>query len=100
MERRILLLPILTLSLTACASMRSWMDDEAPPVSASVDDSSHPRTPDQAYFAGLLMMQRGDPDRARREWNRCLAISSADSPYRFDCLVALEKLSAPGTLMP
>ena len=80
--------------------MRSLMDDEAPRASVSVDDSARPRTPDQAYFAGVLLMQRGDPDRARREWNRCLAISSADSPYRLDCLVALEKLSSPGTLMP
>lgn len=80
--------------------MRSLMDDEAPPASAARDDSSRPRTPDQAYFSGVLMMQRGDPDRARREWNRCLAMSTADSPYRLDCLVALEKLSSPGTLMP
>jgi len=80
--------------------MRSLMLDEAPPSSSVADDVTHPRTPDQAYYAGLLMMQRGDPDRARREWSRCLAISSADSPYRLDCLVALEKLSSPGTLMP
>lgn len=80
--------------------MRSLMDDEFPSASAAADDASRPRTPDQAFYAGLLSMQRGDPDRARREWNRCLAISLADSPYRLDCLVALEKLSAPGTLMP
>ena len=96
MDRRILLLCSLSLCLTGCASMRSLMDDEAPPASASIDEPARSRTPDQAYFAGVLMMQRGDPDRARREWNRCLAMSTADSPYRLDCLCP-EKLS-PGTM--
>jgi Flp pilus assembly protein TadD len=55
-------------------------------------------TPDQAYNAGVLLMERGDYDAARREWDRCVAMSPPDSSSRVDCAVALEKLATPGPI--
>lgn len=96
MGRRALALLILSGALTGCASVRSLVADGPgdPPVEV-------PKlTPAQAYDEGVLNVTRGDYAAARRDWNRCLAMTTAESPLREDCLVALEKLANPETLEP
>jgi hypothetical protein len=88
---------ILACAVSGCASLQAELAD------APSDDAPAPvarTTPQAAYDAGVLDMVRGDDAGARSEWNRCLAISSADSPSRLDCLVALEKLASPSSLEP
>jgi hypothetical protein len=50
-------------------------------------------TPAQDYETGALLHTRGDDEGARKRWMRCIDDSSADSPERLDCLVALERLA-------
>ena len=90
---RLLFLPLLALvcAVSGCASVKSAFTD-SPSEAAVVIPKS---TPEQAYNAGVIFQERGDFDAARREWDRCVAMSSPDSPSRVDCMVALEKTAAP-----
>jgi hypothetical protein len=88
MDRRGLLLFLLSLTFSGCASLPDSAADAAFEAPVAMAKS----TPSQAYDAGVLAVQRGDYDAARREWDRCLAMSSPESPVRVDCLVAIESL--------
>lgn len=77
MDRRGLLLFLSLSVLTGCASLPA-------PVPKM--------TPSQSYEAGMLNMTRGDYAAARRDWNRCLAMTNPESRERGDCLAALEQL--------
>lgn len=94
MFRRVPFLFIAVLAASGCASLKNAFTDgpSEPPVAVPKT------TPEQAYNAGVIFLERGDYDAARREWDRCLAMSSPDSSSRVDCMVALEKLAAPGTI--
>ena len=95
---RLRLLPLLALAcaVSGCASLKSAFTDSPSEATVEIPKS----TPDQAYNAGVLYLQRGDYDAARREWDRCVAMSPPDSESRVDCTVALEKLAAPGSVAP
>ncbi len=96
MDRRGLFLLLSTLAVSGCASVKSFV--AAMPSEPAVEV---PRmTPAQAYDSGLMNVARGDYDAARRDWNRCLAMTTADNPARMDCLVALERLASPDSLNP
>jgi hypothetical protein len=86
-------LPLLALAcaVSGCASVQSAFTD-SPSEAAIVIPKS---TPEQAYNAGVLFQERGDYDAARREWDRCVAMSPPDSPSRVDCMIALERAAAP-----
>lgn len=96
MDRRGLLFLLLSFLASGCASVKNFI----------ADDMAEPRvvvpklTPSQAYDSGLMNVARGDYDAARRDWNRCLAMTTAENPARMDCLVALEKLANPESLNP
>lgn len=101
MDRRALffLLIASSLTLSGCAALAPLVADD--PSEARALPADIPKTtPAQAYDAGVLDVERGDYDGARREWNRCLAMATPDSSLRVDCLVALEKLAVPGSLQP
>lgn len=85
------LLSILALAGAAlgCASLKSAFTDSPAEAAVAVPKS----TPEQSYNAGVLFLERGDYDAARREWDRCVAMSPPDSQSRVDCTVALEKLA-------
>lgn len=94
MARRGPLLFLFVLAFSGCAAVRSFTEDPAGPVPADV-----PRmTPAEAYDSGVMNVTRGDYAAARRDWNRCLAMTTPESPLRGDCLVALEKLADPDSL--
>lgn len=94
MFRRAAFLLLAALSVSGCASLKSAFTDSAADAPVEVPKT----TPEQAYDAGVIFLERGDYDAARREWDRCLAMSSPDSSSRVDCMVALEKLSTPGSI--
>ena len=94
MFRRASLLLLAALSVSGCASLKHAFVDS--PADAPVEVPK--TTPEQAYDAGVIFLERGDYDAARREWDRCVAMSSPDSSSRVDCMVALEKLSTPGSI--
>ena len=96
MRPRSLLLLVLAGAVSGCASLRASFVD-APSEAAVVVPKL---TPDQAYNAGVILLARGDYDAARRELDRCVAMSSPDSPSRLDCVVALERMAAPDTAGP
>ena len=85
---------LLLLAPAGCASLKNAFVDgpNDPPVAVPKT------TPEQAYNAGVIYLERGDYDAARREWDRCLAMSAPDSASRVDCMVALEKMAAPGSI--
>lgn len=97
MDRRgPLLFLLLCCAASGCASVKSFVADEAsvPPVQV-------PKlTPAQAYESGAVNAARGDYVAARRDWNRCLAMSSPESEARMDCLVALERLAGTSSIEP
>ncbi len=93
MDRRPVLLAAVLLSC-GCASLR----DLAASANAPLPPDPPRVTAAQAYQDGLLALTRGDADAARRSWDRCLALSAAESPERLDCSVALERLDLPGGL--
>ena len=94
MRLQFLSLLALACAVSGCASVKSAFTD-SPSEAAVVIPKS---TPEQAYNAGVIFVERGDYDAARREWDRCVAMSSPDSPSRVDCMVALEKMAAPGSI--
>lgn len=77
-----------------CASLKSAFTDSPAEAAVAVPKS----TPEQAYNAGVLFLERGDYDAARREWDRCVAMSPPDSASRVDCMVALEKMDLPAQI--
>ena len=93
MFRRASILLLLAAAASGCASLKNFVDaPNDPPVAVPKT------TPEQAYNAGVIFLERGDYDSARREWDRCVAMSTPDSNSRVDCMVALEKLANPGTI--
>jgi len=96
MGRRGLFFLLLACAVSGCASLKSFV----------ADDMAEPRvvvpkmTPAQAYDSGAMNAARGDYDAARRDWNRCLAMTSPENPARMDCLVALEQLASPAARQP
>jgi hypothetical protein len=94
MRFRVLPLPALAVLFSGCASMTSAFTDSPSEAAVAIPKS----TPEQAYNAGVIFLERGDGDAARREWDRCVAMSPPDSSSRVDCMVALEKLAAPGSI--
>ena len=94
MRLRFLALPALVCSVSACASLKSAFTDSPSEAAVAIPKS----TPEQAYNAGVVFLERGDYDAARREWDRCVAMSPPDSTSRVDCMVALEKLASPGSI--
>jgi hypothetical protein len=94
MRSRLLPLLVLSCAVTGCASMKDAFTDSPSEAPVVIPKS----TPEQAYNAGIIFLERGDYDAARREWDRCVAMSPPDAPSRVDCMVALEKLAAPGTM--
>jgi hypothetical protein len=93
----------LVCAASGCASLQSALDapdDEARSAAAAAIPTIRKITPEAAYDAGALALVRGDDAAARREWDRCLAISSADSPSRVNCLVALERLANQTAMEP
>jgi hypothetical protein len=95
MSRRVLAPILLACAVSGCASLKAAFTD-APAEAPVVIPKS---TPEQAYNAGVIFLERGDYDAARREWDRCVAMSPPDSPSRVDCMVALEKLAGPPAAM-
>lgn len=87
---------LLSCALSGCASLTQF--DAPAPVPAAVVVPR--RTPAEAYQAGVQALIRGDDEAARREWDRCLAISTPDSSERLDCLVARERLAYPAANEP
>ncbi len=96
MVRRGLTLLLLCSAFSGCASLREFAADAAPERQVAVVKT----TPEQAYAAGVDYLQRGDYDAARREWDKCLAMSAPDSPARLDCMVARERLAYPAAYEP
>ena len=96
-RRRLPLVLLFACAASGCASLQSALADAPSDVAPAPVVKT---TPEAAYNAGLLDMVRGDDAAARRDWNRCLAMSSADSPSRVDCMVALEKLSSLPSMEP
>ena len=94
MPLRFLALLALTFAVAGCAAVQGAFTDSPAEAAVVVPKS----TPEQSYNAGVLFLERGDYDAARREWDRCVAMSPPDSPSRVDCLVALEKMAAPGSI--
>ena len=92
---RLLLVPLFALAFSGCASLKAAFTDSPSEAAIEVPKS----TPDQAYNAGVIFLERGDFDAARREWDRCVAMSSPDSSSRVDCTVALERLASPSAAM-
>jgi hypothetical protein len=90
MDRRIFLLLALSGCVSGCASLRSALTDAPVDVPKS--------TPEQAYNTGVMYLERGDSAAARREWDRCLAMSAPGSGANMDCALALEKLASPAAL--
>jgi hypothetical protein len=85
MDRRALLLFLSMCALSGCATAPV----EVPKM-----------TPAQSYEAGLLNVTRGDYAAARRDWDRCLAMTTPESSERGDCLAALEQLPSLTTQYP
>lgn len=96
MDRRGLLPFLLICALSGCASLKTFVSDG--PGSAPVVVPK--MTPAQSYDAGVLNMTRGDYSAARRDWERCLAMTTPESSLRGDCLAALEQLASTTALMP
>jgi hypothetical protein len=97
MDRRgPLLFILLCCAASGCASLKSLVADD--PADAPV--AIPKMTPAQAYGSGALNAARGDYDAARRDWNRCLAMSTPESSARMDCMVALERLAGPVATEP
>ncbi|MFI5345824.1 MAG: hypothetical protein ACHQ51_05575 [Elusimicrobiota bacterium] len=97
MDRRgPLLFLLLCCAASGCASLKTFVADDyaAPPVEVPK------MTPAQAYDSGAMNAARGDYVAARRDWNRCLAMSSPESSARMDCLVALERLAGTSSNEP
>jgi hypothetical protein len=86
----------LSCALTGCASLKTFVADDPSEAPVAVPKM----TAAQAYDSGAMNAARGDYDAARRDWNRCLAMSSPESSARMDCLVALERLANPGASQP
>ena len=85
---------VLICAVSGCASLKSAFSDSPSEAAVAIPKS----TPDQAYNAGVLFLERGDYDAARREWDRCVAMSPPDSASRVDCTVALEKMALPAQI--
>ena len=94
MSRRAPFLLLLVCAASGCASLKSAFTDSPSEASIVVPKT----TPEQAYNAGVIFQERGDFDSARREWDRCLAMSAPDSAARVDCMVALEKTASPAPM--
>ena len=96
MDRRGLSLLLFVLAFSGCASMKAFVADDyaAPPVEVPK------MTPTQAYESGAMNAARGDYVAAKRDWNRCLAMSQPDSSARMDCMVALERLAGTTSVEP
>lgn len=90
-----LFLLVLAGAVSGCASLKSAFTDSPSEAAIEVPKT----TPEQAYNAGVIFQERGDFDAARREWNRCVAMSTPDSSARVDCMVALEKTALPTSAM-
>ena len=91
MNRRGLLLLLISGCVSGCATMSDDFVDQPPASSYAVVT---PRlTPEQVYEAGALDLVRGDSEGARRKWDLCVEMAPADSPARLDCMVALEKMA-------
>jgi len=96
MDRRGLLLFLFCSAFSGCAAVKSFTEDPNGPVPVDV-----PRmTPAESYDSGVMNVTRGDYAAARRDMNRCVAMTAPDSALRGDCLVALEKLADPAALEP
>ena len=95
MSRRALAIFVLSCVVSGCAEVKSAFTDSPSEAPVVIPKS----TPEQAYNAGVIFLERGDYDAARREWDRCVAMSPPDSPSRVDCMVALEKLAGPPAAM-
>lgn len=93
--RRIALAVFAAVSFSGCASLNQALSDAAPEREAPPSARAPRLTPEQAYDAGVFYSERGDYDAARREWDRCVAMSPPDSGSRVDCMVALERLPTP-----
>lgn len=94
MFRRTLAVLLLACAASGCASVKAAFTDS--PSEAPVEVPKI--TPEEAYNAGVIDQERGDYDAARREWDRCVAMSAPDSSSRVDCMVALEKTASPEPL--
>jgi hypothetical protein len=94
MFRRVPFLILAALAASGCASLKNALTDSPAEAAVVVPKT----TPEQSYNAGVLYLERGDYDAARREWDRCVAMSAPDSSSRVDCTVALEKLATPGSI--
>jgi len=94
MFRRAAVLFLAVAAASGCASLKGAFTDS--PSDAPVEIPK--TTPEQAYNAGVIFLERGDYESARREWDRCVAMSAPDSSSRVDCMVALEKMSTPGSI--
>ena len=94
MFRRAAFLCFAVLAASGCASLKNAFTDS--PAEAPVEVPK--TTPEQAYNAGVIYLERGDYEAARREWDRCVAMSAPDSSSRVDCMVALEKMATPGSI--
>ncbi len=94
---RLSFLPLLALAcaVSGCAEMKTAFTDSPSEAAISIPKS----TPEESYNAGVIFLERGDYDAARREWDRCVAMSPPDSPSRVDCMVALEKMAQPAAAM-
>jgi hypothetical protein len=94
MRSRLLAVLAAAFAVSGCASLNSAFTDSPSEAATAIPKS----TPDQAYNAGVVFLEHGDDDAARREWSRCVAMSAPDSATRAGCLIALEKLAAPGSI--
>jgi hypothetical protein len=98
--RRILPIVALACAASGCASLQAALSDAPFDAAPDASTASLELTPQAAYDAGVLDLQRGDGAAARREWDRCLEISTADSPSRLDCMVAIERLAPTSPTTP
>lgn len=94
MFRRAPFLLLLVCAVSGCALLKNAFTDSPSEAAVEVPKT----TPEQAYNAGVIFQERGDFDSARREWDRCLAMSAPDSDARVDCMVALEKTASPAPM--
>jgi hypothetical protein len=98
--RRILPIVALVCAASGCASLRAALSDEPFDAKTEAEAAAAEPTPQAAYEAGLLDLERGDNDAARREWDQCLELSAPDSPSRLDCMVAIERLAPSASMVP
>ena len=78
------LLALLVLSAAGCASPLDRLASGGPPLER--------QNPEEAYLTGLQLFREGELESAKREWDRCVALSAPESRWRLECTVALEQL--------